>query len=178
MKVIKLFLQLMNSPYLMGAIALAILGAIFYALGNLKRTWALLRRYRWFMLIGLALTTALIIIGIPMAMPNLMLEIAVQDGNSAKAQSLLQKRDYPDEVLNDLLYWSLKSDDQTVTQMMIDQGADIHQRQGEFNATLLHNAVAFMPASATDVLLEKGIDVNAQDDHQRNALHSLGLVRN
>ncbi|MEO1591111.1 MAG: hypothetical protein AAFU71_07445 [Cyanobacteria bacterium J06632_22] len=155
------------------SILLALLGGLFYGLGNIDRVFDWVRRYRWRVLIGLAATVALVIIGTPALFPNLSLELAIQGGNSAKAQALLQKRNYPPDVLNDLLYWSLMEEDPIVTQLMLDQGANINHRRGEFNSTLLHNAVLFMPASATEFLLVHGIDVNAMDTYNRNALHEL-----
>ncbi|NJN72599.1 MAG: hypothetical protein HC799_07180 [Limnothrix sp. RL_2_0] len=86
---------------------------------------------------------------------------------------MLAKRDYPDEVLNDLTYWSLINEDYGLTETMFEQGADINHRRGEFNTTLLHNAMLYFPATATDFLLEKQIDLDAQDDLGRTAFHHL-----
>lgn len=151
----------------------ALLGGVFYVLGNFKQTLKFIRKHRWLILGSIALVTATAVIGLRLAMPNLGLELAVQGGNSTKAQALLQKRDYPVKKLNDLLYWSLQSEDYALTEMMLSQGADINRRRGEFNSPLLHDAVMFFPASATDFLLAQGIDINAQDDLERNALHIL-----
>lgn len=155
------------------SVLLALLGGLFYGLGNIDRVLDWVRRYRWRVLVGLATTVTLVIIGTSTLLPGLSLELAIQGGNSAKAQTLLQKRDYPPELLSDLLYWSLIEEDTTVAQMLLDKGADINHRRGEFAASLLHDAVLFMPASATDFLLSNNINVNAKDSYDRNALHSL-----
>lgn len=42
-----------------------------------------------------------------MVMPHWFLEGAIQAGDSAKSQALLEERDYPPGVLNPLLYWGL-----------------------------------------------------------------------
>ncbi|MEM1291672.1 MAG: hypothetical protein AAGH67_09375 [Cyanobacteria bacterium P01_H01_bin.162] len=150
-----------------------LLGAVFYVLGNFRQVLRVMRRYRWPLLGGLALITALTVGGVSLAMPNLMLEMAVQGGDSAKAQSLLQKRDYSEETLNYVLYWAVESEDYVVSEMMLEQGADINHRRGEGDNTLLNYAVMYFPASSTDFLLTQGIDVNVVDEFGTNALHDL-----
>lgn len=57
---------------------------------------------------------------------------------------------------------------------MLEQGADIQYRDKySLDSTLLHDAVTFFPASATDFLLTQDLDVNALDDFDKNALHNL-----
>ena len=155
------------------SVVLALLGGLFYGLGNIDRVFDWVRRYRWRVLAGLATVVALAIVGTAQIMPTIALELAVQGGNSAKAQTLLQQHSYSPDTLNHLLYWSLQEEDTTVTQLMLDQGADLNHRRGEFDTTLLHQAVLFMPASTTEFLLANGSDVNAKDTYDRNALHEL-----
>ena len=154
-------------------LALAIIAGVFWVLGNLRRSLQLLRQYRWFVLAALVVLTAATIIGIRLTAPNLALELAVQEGNSTKAQTLLAKHDYSPEVLEELLYWSLQNEDYVVSQTLLDQGADINHLRGEFQGTLLHNTVHFFSPSVLKFLLEKGADANVQDTLGRTALHSL-----
>ena len=150
-----------------------LMGLVFYVLGDFRQVLQFTRRYRRPLLGGLVLITALTVGGVSLAIPNLMLEIAVQDGNSAKAQSLLQKRDYSEDTLNYTLYWAVESEDYVVSEMMLEQGADINHRRGEGSNTLLNYAVMYFPASSTDFLLTHGIDVNVVDEFDTNALHDL-----
>ncbi|MEO0756921.1 MAG: ankyrin repeat domain-containing protein [Cyanobacteria bacterium J06648_16] len=157
-----------------GLTALALLiGAGCYAIGNAQLLLKLARRHRWPLLGGVVLVTAAIAVWIASALPELRLEMALTGGNSTQAQTLLQKHEYSGEVLNEMLYWSLKSEDFASTEMMLAQGADINHRRGEFDSTLLHSAVLFFPISATRFLIDNGIDVNAKDAFDRNALHDL-----
>ncbi len=154
-------------------VVLAVLGSILSGLGHIDRVLDWIRSHRWTVLIGLAAVALLTTVGLSKVLPNLTLEFAIQGGNSAKAQALLQKHDYSLEVLDNLIYWSLMEEDPIVSQMMLDQGADINHRRGEHNSTLLHSAVLFMPVSATEFLLANNIDVNMKNTFDFNALHSL-----
>lgn len=160
-----------------GAVILLLLGGLCFLLANLQRSFAFLRRRRRSAFALVVVTVAVLVIGLSQLFPDLSLELAVQEGNSAAAQAMLQERQYPPSVLSDLTYWSLQNQDYVLTQMLFDQGADIHHRRGEFNSTLLHDAATFFDPSATDFLLEKGIDVNAQDSRGRTALHLLITYR-
>ncbi|MGK7888776.1 MAG: ankyrin repeat domain-containing protein [Leptolyngbyaceae cyanobacterium] len=159
------------------AIALALLSGLCFLLADLKRPLRFLGQYRMASLGGLAVAIALLIIGAPRVLPNLFLELAVQGNDSAKAQAMLEQRSYPPAVLSELTYWSLKHEDYALTEMMFEQGADINHRRGEFESTLLHDAVNFFAPAATDFLLDRGIDPNAQDTLGRTALHVLITYR-
>ncbi len=148
------------------AIVIALIGGFFYIIGNLKQTGAFLKKYRWYVFSGLVVAIAAGVIGLANFLPNLSLELAVQGGNE-------QKHDYPADVLNNLTYWSLKNEDFELTKKMLAEGADLQHQRGEFRTTLLHEAVAYFPPTATDFLIEQNIDVNAQDDFQMTALHRL-----
>lgn len=150
-----------------------IIGALLYALGSLKTMLKLMRQYRWPVLGGLVVFGVAIALWVASILPPLRLEMALNSGNSAQAQTLLQKHDYSTEVLSHNLYWALESEDFDSAQIMLEQGADINQQRGEFEVSLLHSAVVHFPASATPFLLANGIDVNAKNTLGNNALHGL-----
>ncbi|MGB3492813.1 MAG: ankyrin repeat domain-containing protein [Elainellaceae cyanobacterium] len=159
------------------ALGLVVCSGLFFLLADLKRPFRFLKQHRRSALAGLGVGVAIAIIAVPRALPNFFLELAVQSGDSEKAEAMLEQRDYPVEVLDDLTYWALKNEDYDVAQLMFDQGADINHRRGEFESTLLHDATTFFAPTATDFLLEQGVDVNAQDDLGRTALHVLMTYR-
>lgn len=153
-------------------VILLILGLIFYAIGDFKQVWKFTQRYRWPLLGGLVLLTALSVVGISQSGHNHKLTAAVQNGNSAEAQSLLQTRNYSKETLTPLLYRSIQSEDYELAEMLLEQGADIDYSD-EYTSHLLSRAVQSFPVSATDFLLSHGVDVNFVDEHNQNALHDL-----
>lgn len=158
-------------------LGLVFCSGLFFLLADFKRPIRFLNQHRRSALVLLGVGVAIAIIAVPRALPNFFLELAVQGGDSEKAEAMLEQRKYPVEVLDNLTYWALKNEDYEVAQLMFDQGADINHRREEFGSTLLHDAVTFFAATATDFLLEQGIDVDAQDDLGRAALHMLMTYR-
>ena len=67
---------------------------------------------------------------------------------------------------DDALFAAIARDDTAGVEAAIDAGADLHARQG-YNHTALSRAVANDSARVADLLLERGADPNAVNDHRK-----------
>lgn len=153
--------------------AMLLFSGLFLLLADMKRVLQFLNRHRRPVFVLLGVGVAIAAISLQRFLPILFLEFAVQGGDSEKAQAMLERRDYPVDVLEHLTYSALDNGDYEVARMMFEQGADVNHRRGEFDLTLLHSAVLFFAPEATDFLIDQGIEVNAQDSLGQTALYVL-----
>ncbi|NJN72598.1 MAG: hypothetical protein HC799_07175 [Limnothrix sp. RL_2_0] len=66
------------------AIALIILSGFFFVVADFKRAGRFIKKYKWFVLSGLAVTVAIAAIATAQFAPNLALELAVQGATQKK----------------------------------------------------------------------------------------------
>lgn len=105
------------------------------------------------------------------------LELAVETRNLSKVKSLLAKESFLPEELNPLLYQTLKRGHTEMALALLEGGAEINSRSGEFETPLLSAAVTWFPKDSVHLLLDLKADPNHLDSLGRNPAMLLVLYR-
>lgn len=158
------------------SVALAILAGIFEAIARADRLKELITRYP-----GRAASSLIVVFGLlGLLVLNLaggQLGLAVESGDVDKVRALLSEQKPKPETLNPHLYQTLKQGRLELAQVLLDAGADLNHKSGEFSTPLLGSAVLWFPRPAVEFLLDKGADPNQVDSMGRSPALLLVLYR-
>ncbi|WMT84150.1 ankyrin repeat domain-containing protein [Wolbachia endosymbiont of Listronotus oregonensis] len=105
---------------------------------------------------------------------NRQLLAAVQGGGFNEAKGLIAKGaniDTKDEDSSTLLYSAAEIGDLDRIRFLLDNGSNIESKNGEYQATPLHGAVANYRLDAVKLLLSHDANVNAEDKGHWTPLH-------
>lgn len=92
----------------------------------------------------------------------------IRSSNRVRKTFGLSRR--PDTVEQDSLYWAARMGRETISQMLLDHGADVNAKSTTFGRTALHGATQGSKAGIVSLLFTRGADVNARDEHDYTPL--------
>ncbi|MEM8859165.1 MAG: ankyrin repeat domain-containing protein [Chloroflexota bacterium] len=98
------------------------------------------------------------------------LPIAVSNGNVDRVESILADGGIDQTMLDEQLYQAVANADYEIAELLLDYGADINHKFGEFETPLLHAAVLWYDVAAAEFLLQQGASPNDTDNLGRTAL--------
>jgi Ankyrin repeat len=126
---------------------------------------------------GLGLILVAMLVGGFLSLAGGPLGLAVEAGDTAKVQALLQDGNFSSDELNPHLYQALKAGRIEMAQALLQAGADPNQRSGEFQTPLLSSAVTWFPKNSVLWLAEQRPESNSKDSFGRTSIHLLALYR-
>ncbi|MEO0806373.1 MAG: ankyrin repeat domain-containing protein [Cyanobacteria bacterium J06643_4] len=157
-----------------------IFAGFLYLCGSIGDAIKLIRKHAPASLGILALLAFLLVIGGNYGFTLFMggpVQRAVEMGNTAKVEELMQRNTYEAAALRKPLYFALKQSDYRMAEALINAGADVNYTNEDEFTPLLTSSVFHFELAAIRFLLENEADPNLQDDLGRTAMVVAVLYR-